>query len=246
MVYHYPRRLLQIRQQFQHALQSTCLLCGCRQDNEARHFGLCHACLHDLPRITCACRQCSIPLPIDQAICGECLGEPPAFDQTCCAVTYTGAMPALVHRFKTGHSNALRRLLADLLVAEIRHRQGSRPAVDIVIPVPMHWQRNLQRGNNHSRLLASAVAQALALPVEHHLLQRTLAAPAQKALDATQRRRNLQRAFRCNTDLTGRHIAVVDDVMTTGSTLQAIARTLKQAGAAGVQCWVVARTPKTG
>lgn len=237
-VYNYPDRISRL-------LQTACLLCGCRPDSNSHYFGLCRFCHCALPFIDAACHQCGIPLPFDQPACGQCLQQPPAFDQTCCPVTYTGPLPALIHRFKTRHSNALRRLLAELLAAEIRHRQGiGLPPADLVIPVPMHWRRNLQRGNNHSRLLASTLARQLQIPLNHRLLQRTQATPVQKQLDARQRRRNLRQAFLCSADVTGLRIAVVDDVMTTGSTLQAIAQTLKQAGAAEVQCWVVARTPK--
>lgn len=238
MVYHWCARLPRL-------FQSTCLLCGCRQHGQQQptpaYFGLCHFCHADLPFIAQACRQCGIPLPDGQTLCGDCISTPPAFDSSCCAVTYEHAVIALVHRFKTRHHNAIGRLLAELLLSRI---QSHGAEIDVIIPAPMHWQRNLQRGNDHAGLLAKSIARKAKLPLHNKLLERSHATPVQKQLNAGQRKKNLRQAFRCTAPVTGLRIAIVDDVMTTGSTMNAIATTLKNAGAAEVHCWAVARTPK--
>ena len=118
--------------------QSTCLLCGCRlhgqQQPAPAYFGLCHFCHADLPFIARACRQCGIPLPDGQSLCGDCISTPPAFDSTCCAVTYENAVIPLIHRFKTRHHNAIARLLAELLLSRI---QSQGVFIDVIIPAPM-------------------------------------------------------------------------------------------------------------
>lgn len=238
MVYNVLRRI-------PHFLQSTCLLCQCRiyhPDNDAiRYFGLCHFCQADLPVIVTGCLRCSIPLPMDQALCGICLGDPPAFDKTLCAVSYEQQIPGLIHQFKTRHDNAVGRLLAELLFARIN---ADNSKIDCIIATPMHWQRNLQRGNNPSYLLAKQLSRLSGIPLHSGLLQRLRYTPIQKTLSAEQRKKNLKNAFYCPQTLTGMTIAVIDDVMTTGSTMHEMAKTLKLAGASEVHCWAIARTPK--
>lgn len=237
MVYHSLLRIPRL-------LQSTCLLCRCRiirsQTGIDRYFGLCHYCQADLPFIYASCQHCSIPLYNEQSFCGECLSSPPYFDKAVCVLAYEQQVPRLINRFKIHHDNAVCRLLCDLMLAKIQGQAN----VDMLIATPMHWQRNLERGNNHSYLLAKSISRTLGLPLNRHALQRRTVTPVQKTLSAKQRKKNLNNAFYCPLPLNGLRIAVLDDVMTTGSTMNEMAKTLKAAGASEVQCWAIARTPK--
>lgn len=238
MVYNVFRRI-------PHFLQSTCLLCQCRichpETVSGRYFGLCHYCQTDLPLITSGCRQCGIGLALDNALCGVCLSTAPAFDSTLCAVSYEDQIPGLVHRFKSRHDNAVGRLFSELLLAHVQHQKNH---IDCIVATPMHWKRNLERGNNHAYLLARILGRALQIPLAPTLIQREHPTPVQKVLSAKQRKKNLKNVFYCPTSAKNLRIAVIDDVMTTGSTMNEIAKTLKDAGALEVHCWVVARTPK--
>jgi ComF family protein len=155
-------------------------------------------------------------------------------------VSYEHHIPALIRQFKQHHSSAIAHLLCDLLMQQL----PETPAVHCIMPTPMHWQRNLQRGNNHASLLAKHLSRATGIPLDGQTLTRPRIATAQKQLSAAQRKHNLLQAFQCQRPVHGKRIALVDDVMTTGSTMEAMSRALLQAGASEVHCWVIARTPK--
>ncbi len=126
--------------------------------------------------------------------------------------------------------------LADALVRTIR----TRP--DGIVAMPLHPLRLRERGFNQSLLLARRVAGQLNTPLLEEACARTRNTSPQSTLPWQERGKNLRKAFSCSSDLSGRHIAIVDDVMTTGSSIEELARTLRQAGAREVSAWVVART----
>jgi len=195
---------------------------------------LCAQCDAELPRLAEAlCPRCALESP-GGAVCGRCLTLSPAYDATHAALAYDFPADALVHALKFRGELALAPLLASFLAGKVR---GER--VDHVVPVPLSTERLRQRGYNQAVEIARHLRNdALALA----LCERTRDAPPQIELPYDQRQRNVRGAFRCSRALTGARIAVVDDVMTTGATLDELARTLKAAGAAHVQNWVVART----
>ncbi len=132
-------------------------------------------------------------------------------------------------------------MLATLLAAEIAARYGDLlPA--IILPVPLHWRRLLLRGHNQAALIARTLGRRLGVPIEFDGTRRIRATRAQTGLDRATRRRNLVGAFACRVPVIERAVAVVDDVMTTGATLTAMARCLKAAGASEVHVWTLART----
>lgn len=232
MVYHWLKQL-------PHRLQQDCLLCHCPLD-EARFFGLCSSCRHSLPLLPAddICQRCALPVSAGQPLCGHCLRQPPFFDASICAMAYQDSAITLVHRLKQHHDRAICRLLAELLTSSIGTGHAT---VDTIIAAPMHWRRNLAHGGNHSRLLAQAVARQLACVMDHHSLVKIRHTPPQRGLNARQRHRNLHNAFAVRRPVAGRHVMVIDDVMTTTSTMNEIARTLKQAGAASVTAVAAAR-----
>ncbi len=219
------------------ALPQACLLCG-QLDRDA----LCAHCQRDLPHMGPACRQCALPLPESASgqICGECLSNPPAFDLSVAAFGYQSPVRELLHMLKFRESFSIAPLLGRQLAHAVARLDPPRP--DLVIPVPLHHARLGERGFNQALLLARPAARQLGLKLLPDGCRRPLATQAQSELALDQRQRNLRRAFAVNTEVQGKRIAIVDDVMTTGATLDSLARTLKQAGAREVQAWCVART----
>lgn len=210
--------------------------------------GLCDTCYNHLPHSRTSCFCCGLPLTqtLEQQICGHCLKKPPHFTQTVTALNYEGEACRLIQQLKTQSDNASCYILAETLCHAIQ-RQYSTAAlaqIDRLIPTPMFWQRNLRRGNNHAQLLAHTVSKTLNIPLYNNTLERCKYSLTQKGLNALQRRQNIKGAFRVKQALRACSIAVIDDVMTTGSTLNEIAYTLKRAGAKEVHAWAACRVTK--
>lgn len=207
----------------------SCYLCRGAADDL-----LCAACDADLPRLSATrCPRCALDSPRGE-LCGRCLSDAPHYDATVAALAYEFPADALVHALKFRGELAL----ASFLGREIA-RRISAVEIDSVVPVPLSAARLRTRGYNH----AAEIARHL-LPgkLDLALCERSRDTPPQMDLPFAERRRNVRGAFRCTRALMGPSIAVVDDVMTTGATLNELARTLKDAGAARVVNLVVART----
>lgn len=216
-------------------LPMDCLLCG----GEAAVGFLCPSCADDLPRMPASCCPVcaeALPSPATDLPCGACLKEPPAFDRTISPFRYAFPMDKLVQELKFGHRLALAGLLARAMLA------GERPAGELLLPVPLPAARLRERGFNQAVEIARPLAAALGLPLLSEACTRPVAAVPQASLPWKQRRRNIRHAFDCRVDLTGKSVIVVDDVMTTGATLNELARVLKAHGAREVSNWVAART----
>jgi ComF family protein len=195
---------------------------------------LCAACDCDLPRLAAPrCPRCALDSPRGE-VCGRCLTEPPHYDATSAALAYEFPADTLVHALKFRGELALAGFLGRLLEETLETN-----AVDRVVPVPLSAARLRQRGYNHAAEIARHVARGR---LDLALCERNRETPPQMELPFAERRRNVRGAFRCTRALAGESIAVVDDVMTTGATLNEIAAVLKAAGAARVVNWVVTRT----
>jgi ComF family protein len=206
----------------------SCFLCRGGTDGL-----LCAACDADLPRLTGPrCPRCALDSPRGE-LCGRCLREPPHYDATSAALAYEFPADVLVQALKFRGELALAEYLAGILGPCITDRE-----VDSVIAVPLSAARLRSRGYNQSVEIARSMTKKLDLA----LCVRSRDTPAQMDLPFAQRRRNVRGAFRCTRAILGARVAVVDDVMTTGETLNEIAAVLKNAGAARVVNWVVART----
>ncbi|HHO8086224.1 TPA: ComF family protein, partial [Pseudomonas aeruginosa] len=195
------------------------------------------------------CRRCALPLPLDGQVCGECLRRPPAYEQAIAPWRYAFPLDSLINRFKHQAAWPLGRLLGELLAEHLRQRYAEglpRPAR--LLPVPLAPRRERRRGFNQAQQLAERLAGELDLRCDPHSLRRVLDTPAQQGLDATVRRRNLRHAFALApaSDVRGLHLALVDDVLTTGATAERLSRLLRRAGAARVDVYCLARTPKPG
>lgn len=198
---------------------------------------LCGPCAADLPWLDAHCWQCALPLSnAGERLCGGCLNRPPPFSRVLAPFRYTRPIDTLIKALKYGEDLAAARLLADLLAEHLRQRSVEAP--EAVVPVPLHPLRLRERGFNQ----ALELARSLDAPISTGTVRRIRDTAAQSSLGARDRRRNIRGAFRVTTVRMPAHIAVIDDVLTTGATVSELARTLRRAGAQRVEIWVVART----
>lgn len=215
----------------QKLLPQNCLLCTA----EAGRASLCPPCLADLPLHTLpTCPVCAYPTPLAE-VCGNCLRHPPAYSRSIAAYIYRFPLDQLVQSLKYHHQFAV----IDVLTAPLLARITELP--DAIIAMPLHHKRLMERGFNQSQLLASHIAKQLQLPLLDHACQRIRDTTPQAALPIKERHKNIRNAFSCDGSVAGKRIAIVDDVMTSGSTLDSLAKVMLAAGATEVQCWVVAR-----
>jgi ComF family protein len=224
-------------------LPSSCALCGAIGDDVV--CAACHAQFVAERAPRCAC--CANPLPgetAEQALCGVCLADRPAFDATVAAVDYAAPLDQLVLQLKFGARLALApwcaRMLRDAVLA---HPRFVLP--EVLCPVPLGAQRLVERGFNQALEIARPLSAALGIELRPRLALRVLETRAQSGVTPTERHANMRGAFEVAQPelVQGRHVGVVDDVMTSGHTLGELAKTLRQAGAARVSNLVFARTP---
>jgi ComF family protein len=219
----------------------TCVLCGA-----AGHAGLdlCQGCGADLPHNRRACPRCAIPVLEDQgagAPCGPCQRHPPPFAASHAAFRYEDPLPALVAGMKFRARFNLARLLGQCLTLALLE-QGAEPP-GLIVPVPLHQKRLRERGYNQALEVAREVSSALGIPIDTGICIRALHTSAQVGLDDRERRRNVRGAFAVLRPPAARHVAILDDVVTTGSTVTELTRVLRAAGVERVDVWAVARTP---
>lgn len=218
-----------------------CLLCGESADeSSAEGRDLCGECAAALPWNRNACLRCALPLPVSAPACGHCLQHPPPLQQTHAALVYGFPIDRLLPRLKFHADLACGRLLSQLMLQAF----AGLPRPDALIPLPLHRARLRSRGYDQALELARPLARVLRIPMFDGVLMRSRATAPQSRLDADARRRNLRGAFavKPGASLPG-HVVLIDDVMTTGATLEAAAKVLRRAGAARIDAWVCARTP---
>jgi len=204
-----------------------CLLCGEESGPEL----LCAACIAELPALPESCPQCALPSPA-AAVCGSCLNHPPHFNATLALWRYEFPCDRLVQALKYRARLALAGFFARNLASR------PIPEVDLIVPMPLHPKRLAERGFNQ----ALEIARHLGRPIAPRGVLRVKHTPPQTELPYEERAKNVRGAFLCKLDLSGASVAVLDDVMTTGATLNELARALKRAGATRVENFVIART----
>jgi ComF family protein len=221
------------------ALPPRCLLCGAPG---AGARDLCAGCAGDLHANLPCCPRCALPLAHPAPACGECLASAPPFVATWAPFRYGHPLDLLETRFKFHGDLAAGRVLAGLLVDRAATDRLARP--DALVAVPLHRARLRERGYNQALELARPLAGALGIPLCRDLLRRPKPTPPQTGLDAKARRANLRGAFTLADGVAvPAHIALFDDVMTTGATLREAARVLLRGGAVRVDAWALARAP---
>jgi ComF family protein len=224
--------------------KQSCLLCDETTDTP---FPICTACETELPWLGDQCQDCALPLAMSGLSCAQCTLHPPAFNEVAAPWLYQFPVDSLITRFKHHGNWPMGRLMAQLLGQFLQHHfDENLPRPDLLLPVPLATKRLRQRGYNQAAMLADWLGTQLQIPVDDRLILRPLETPAQQGLDAKARKRNLRGAFALadETKIKGRHVALVDDVLTTGSTADVIARLLNKAGARRVDIYCLARTPK--
>jgi len=178
------------------------------------------------------------------AICGPCHQRPPPFASSHIPFRYAAPLDYLLQQLKFHQRLYLAALLGDLLAEGLAGREGALP--ECLLPVPLSPGRLRERGYNQSQELARVVSRRLAIPLEGGLCERQRETAPQTALDGKARRRNLRGAFRVQGDSLPRHVAIIDDVVTTGTTVGELARTLRRAGVDRVEVWACARAGLEG
>jgi ComF family protein len=215
----------------------TCLLC--LEPGQPPALDLCPGCEQDLPRSFRGCAICAAPVAGGTIACSNCLARRPAFDAAFAPYRYEFPLAELIHRLKYGGQVAVARILGSLLARRLAERGAL--AVDALVPVPLHPSREARRGYNQAAEIASFAGQILSLPVAGGIATRVRATEEQAALPAIVRRVNVSGAFAVRDVPMPAAVAIVDDVLTTGSTADALARELKRAGCRRVEVWAVAR-----
>ncbi len=221
-------------------LPPYCVLCGDR--GQPPELDLCAGCAADLRRNRDPCPRCARPQPrgVPASMdCVACLRHPPPFDRAVVPYLYAYPLDRMIHAFKYQCSLSTGRVLGTLLGRQVSDRSG--PSPDLIVPVPLHPARHRERGFNQAFELARPVSAMLGIDVDIEVCRRVRETLDQTQLSARRRRANLRRAFAASEDIGASHVALIDDVMTTGSTCAELARTLKGAGVRTVEIWAVAR-----
>lgn len=218
---------------FNALLPPHCILCR----RTGWPAGVCDGCIDTLPFVRHTCQVCASEL-LAAGVCGACLSRPPAFDETLAVFRYESPIDRLIQSLKYGHDLTVADALGQLMAA-----RSSAIVFDRMIPVPLHRRRLAERGFNQSWELGRAASRLHGCRMSHDLVQRARETTPQAGLKLKARRRNLRGAFEIAGRLDGETVLVVDDVMTSGATLDRLAEALKAAGAARVINLVCARTP---
>lgn len=212
-------------------VQTDCILCGA----PTAPGQVCPRCGADLPAQRGGCPVCGGPG--EDRICGDCLRDPPPYTRCIAALRYEFPADELIQALKYRGELALAPILADWLARAVTHA----PRPDVIVPMPLFPARARARGFNQATEIARPLARRLGLRLKTDSLRRIRDTAPQAQLSLVERSRNVRDAFACDKTMAGLHVALVDDVMTSGATLREAARALKRAGAAEVSLWVVAR-----
>ena len=223
-----------------------CLLCDGRgQCVGSKAMDLCQYCQQQLPFNQRVCLRCALPLPAASpvtALCGRCQKKSPAFDCSFSLFRYEQPVVWLIQQLKFNQRLSHTRLLGELMAQHVVQSLAARALKpQCILPVPLHNKRLRQRGFNQSIELARPVAKQTGLPLLLGHVERTRPTQAQTGLDARQRRKNIRGAFKLRRPILYDHVAILDDVVTTGSTVNELARVLKKAGVKRVDVWSIAR-----
>lgn len=225
-----------LRNMMDMVLPPVCLVCGARG---ATGRDLCSACLELLFENYPACPVCALPASHGHGgLCGRCLHRPPPYDLGVSFWRYQAPLDGLLLGLKYHRQLPVARLLGVMMTERISAISASRPQA--LIPVPLHASRLRSRGFNQTIELFAPVARSIGVPLLRDAILRLEATPSQVGLSARQRRRNLRGVFQVRHNLPD-HVAIVDDVVTTGSTVAELARALRRAGVGRIDVWSVAR-----
>ncbi|XTZ38717.1 DNA utilization protein GntX [Salmonella enterica] len=216
----------------------------CKMPLARSNWGVCSRCTRAVMLDVTVCPLCGLPAGRENMQCGRCLQKPPPWQRLVAVSDYSPPLSPLIHQFKFFPRPEMAPALARLLLLAVLNarRVLTQPKPELLICVPLHTRRQWQRGFNQSDLLCRVLARWLQCRYSSSALRRIRATSVQHHLSARLRKRNLKNAFRLELPVAGLHIALVDDVVTTGSTVAEITRLLLGSGAATVQVWCLCRT----
>jgi ComF family protein len=222
-----------LRQRLRTLLPPRCAVCALHVADP-----VCDACMQDYFALRPRCERCALPLASPGELCGRCLATPPHFDRVTALADYAAPIDGMVMALKF----SARLDLADVFGRLLAQRAPTQSGM-LVVAVPLAYERMAERGFNQSLQIARAYARAAGAVLDTDAVQRVRHAPPQQTLALAERRRNIRGAFAVTGNVAAKAVCVIDDVMTTGSTMDELARALKHAGAERVEALVVARTP---
>ncbi len=220
-----------------------CILC---QQTVKHSFEVCPDCYQALPHNEICCVSCALPLAEDinnEVLCGSCIQKAPAFDYAHSLFRYEGDVIRLVHQLKFGEKIGFARTIGEMLLMQLL-KTNEKP--DCLLPVSLHKSRLRQRGFNQSIEISRVLAKNLVIPIEHTAVVRHRSTAAQSGLNAKQRQKNIKSAFSVVAKLNYKHVLIVDDVMTTGATVNELAKVLKKNNVERVGVLSIARAPLKG
>lgn len=223
-------------------LPSACVLCDVGTKGP---LDLCGACMLDLPWLQTVCVRCAQPLSLEysvEKICGVCLRQQPFFNKTVAMFSYQEPIKKLITGIKFQKKLVYAKLLGELFVQRLSTAYHKDRWPEIIIPVPLHRLRLQERGFNQAVELAKPISKKFKIKVDLHSCQRILATTAQMDLPATERYANVKNAFAIKARLKAKHVAILDDVMTTGNTVNELSKVLYKNGVARIDVWCCART----
>jgi len=225
-----------IRQLYSKVITTPCILCHAQTSQQS----LCQKCSTSLPLLGPACPRCANPLPKTH-ICGSCLTHPAIRHRSQSLFQYAFPIDKLISEFKFNQRHYLSQYLGHQLAHHIK--QVSEEMPQMLIPIPLHHTRLKQRGYNQSAELAKVLSTELDIPLNQSALKRIKATKPQNQLPFSERKKNLMTAFTCQANhQLPEHIALIDDVLTTGHTADAAAKALIKQGVKTVELWTIART----
>jgi len=217
-----------------------CIFC---QRTVKQSFEICPDCYQALPHNEVCCVRCALPLAEDinnSVLCGRCIQKTPAFDYAHSLFRYEDDVIGLVHQLKFGEKIGFSRSIGEMLLMEL-HKTNEKP--DCLLPVSLHKSRLRQRGFNQSIEISRVLAKNLAIPIEHTAVVRQRSTAAQSGLNEKQRLKNIKGAFSVVGTLNYKHVLIIDDVMTTGATVNELAKVLKKNKVERVGVLSIARAP---
>jgi len=237
-------------------LPQACLLCG-GTTSQQHALALCDSCIAELPVLGETCQRCANPLEtqlerlgnylkhpalLQTRQCGQCIRKQPYFDHSIAFFPYIAPFNHFVQAAKFKGKFAIARMLGELMAQQLSNSINIiEDQPDGLLPVPLHFSRQRERGYNQSLEISIPISKRLQIPILTDIASRITATPPQTSLSLKQRKQNLCNAFNINMDVTDQHIAIIDDVMTSGATVNALAKKLKQAGAKQVSIWCFSR-----
>ena len=201
---------------------------------------MCQECISELPYKNQSCSRCAIPLESSNSpVCGHCLTKPPSYDVLLSPFEYHFPLDKLItelkFRQKLYHAHTLGHLFSQYIQSK------ATPLPECIIPVPLHPKRLQQRGYNQSLEIARVVSKKLKIPIDRKLCERIKNTDPQSGLDAKSRQQNIKNAFKVKRHHHYNHVAILDDVVTTGYTVEAVAEMLRQQNIKVIQVWSIAR-----